>query len=121
MLNWCDATVLYLFILIQITVLVKFPTLNVSELNIIFYKCNEIDTAGFGCCIADHDECSQTGMCANGQCINMDGSFKCHCHSGFILSPSGHACVGKMLFAKCIKLTMKQVSSNGNCQLVNKA
>lgn len=51
--------------------------------------------------IADHDECSQTGMCANGQCINMDGSFKCQCYSGFILSPSGHACIGK-LFVKCI-------------------
>jgi hypothetical protein len=60
----------------------------------------------FAVCVSDHDECSQTGMCANGQCINMDGSFKCQCHSGFILSPSGHSCVGKILFIKGIKLPM---------------
>lgn len=46
--------------------------------------------------ISDHDECSETGMCANGLCINMDGSFKCQCKVGFILSPTGHACVGKL-------------------------
>ncbi|XP_026682342.1 fibrillin-2-like [Diaphorina citri] len=40
-----------------------------------------------------HDECSQNGMCANGMCINMDGSFKCQCKPGFVLSPTGHACI----------------------------
>jgi len=59
------------------------------------------NNANFVYCIADHDECSETGMCANGQCINMDGSFKCQCHSGFILSPSGHACIGKV-FVRCV-------------------
>ncbi|KAK8752712.1 hypothetical protein OTU49_007100, partial [Cherax quadricarinatus] len=41
----------------------------------------------------DHDKCSKTGMCANGICTNMDGSFKCSCNAGFMLSPSGFACI----------------------------
>lgn len=44
----------------------------------------------------DHDECGETGMCAHGICINMDGSFKCQCQEGYALSPSGHACIGKL-------------------------
>lgn len=34
-------------------------------------------------------------MCANGRCINMDGSFKCECDRGFLLSPTGFSCVGE--------------------------
>lgn len=45
----------------------------------------------------DYDECQQNGMCANGQCINMAGSFKCQCKPGFVLSSTGHACIGKIL------------------------
>ena len=33
-------------------------------------------------------------MCAHGICINMDGSFKCVCQEGYVLSPSGHSCSG---------------------------
>ena len=44
---------------------------------------------------ADHDECSETGMCANGVCTNMDGSFKCVCNDGYVLSSSGFACTGE--------------------------
>lgn len=45
----------------------------------------------------DHDECAEIGMCTNGICINMDGSFKCSCKSGFKLSPTGFACIGKYI------------------------
>lgn len=48
----------------------------------------------------DHDECSETGMCNNGVCTNMDGSFKCVCHQGYVLSPSGFACIGKDLIVR---------------------
>lgn len=48
--------------------------------------------------LLDHDECRETGMCANGLCINMDGSFKCQCKNGYVLSTSGHACSGKSIF-----------------------
>ena len=40
------------------------------------------------------DECAETGMCSNGKCINMDGSFKCVCDSGYKLSPDGKNCIG---------------------------
>ena len=35
-------------------------------------------------------------MCAHGICINMDGSFKCQCQEGYVLSPSGHSCIGTL-------------------------
>lgn len=49
----------------------------------------------------DLDECSETGMCANGKCVNIDGSFKCVCDSGYRLGPDRKVCVGK----QCIKST----------------
>lgn len=44
---------------------------------------------------ADHDECQDTGMCSNGHCINMNGSFKCKCNDGYTLSPTGITCIGE--------------------------
>lgn len=43
----------------------------------------------------DHNECATATTCTNGVCINEDGSFTCLCKSGFLLAPSGHACVGE--------------------------
>lgn len=43
----------------------------------------------------DVDECSETGMCDHGSCVNIDGSFKCICEPGYTLSPSGKTCIGK--------------------------
>lgn len=42
----------------------------------------------------DHDECQDTGMCANGHCTNMNGSFKCKCNDGYVLSPTQNTCIG---------------------------
>lgn len=44
---------------------------------------------------ADHDECQDTGMCTNGHCINMNGSFKCECNDGYTLSPTRNTCIGE--------------------------
>ena len=46
----------------------------------------------------DHNECAESGMCANGICINMNGSFKCHCENGFKLSSTGYACIGMFIY-----------------------
>lgn len=46
----------------------------------------------------DHNECAATTMCANGVCINEDGSFTCLCKSGFLLAPGGRYCVGEALW-----------------------
>lgn len=38
----------------------------------------------------DIDECeSRPGICRNGTCFNTPGSFRCHCNSGFTLTPHG--------------------------------
>lgn len=46
---------------------------------------------------ADENECSAEDMCENGQCVNLDGSFKCLCETGYTLSPSGKQCHGQSM------------------------
>jgi len=45
----------------------------------------------------DENECSAEDMCQNGQCVNIDGSFKCLCETGYTLSLSGKQCAGTTL------------------------
>nr|CAD7591983.1 unnamed protein product [Timema genevievae] len=61
--------------------------------------------------LTDHNECSETGMCANGLCINMDGSFKCQCNNGYILSSTGHACID---IDECYE--NPRICLNGRCE-----
>ena len=35
-------------------------------------------------------------MCTNGRCVNLDGSYKCICDVGFILSDDGGVCIGEL-------------------------
>ena len=51
----------------------------------------------------DYDECKTTGMCTNGRCKNMMGSFKCICNPGYMLSSSGEVCIGKKFQILCLK------------------
>ena len=47
------------------------------------------------CVFVDIDECSALrGACANGQCINMAGSYRCDCHSGYRPSNDHQRCIG---------------------------
>jgi len=49
------------------------------------------------CLYADVDECSTvSGICDNGHCINMAGSFRCDCHSGYRPSTDHKHCIGIM-------------------------
>ncbi len=43
----------------------------------------------------DMDECEHTQMCPNGDCINMDGSYKCVCKTGYKQSPNQQICIGE--------------------------
>lgn len=33
--------------------------------------------------------------CANGQCVNMIGSYRCECADGAVLDNTGRVCIGK--------------------------
>lgn len=57
------------------------------------------------CFMLDHDECEKNGMCANGKCLNVQGSFQCHCKSGFVMSKTGYSCIGN-LFLSTIIITL---------------
>ena len=42
----------------------------------------------------DIDECADVRLCANGRCINTDGSFKCQCYPGYQRTQEGSHCEG---------------------------
>ena len=50
-----------------------------------------VHSADGGFC-RDLNECSQPGQCDNGQCVNMEGSFKCICDPGYELASNGKTC-----------------------------
>ncbi|CAB3384639.1 Hypothetical predicted protein [Cloeon dipterum] len=42
----------------------------------------------------DINECAQNpGICGNGACENLNGTYRCHCHPGYELDASGKRCV----------------------------
>lgn len=43
---------------------------------------------------ADINECEDFRLCANGRCINTEGSFQCQCYSGFQRTQEGSHCEG---------------------------
>lgn len=43
---------------------------------------------------ADVDECSTSGVCSDGRCVNTEGSFLCECETGFTTNPERTACLG---------------------------
>jgi len=44
--------------------------------------------------MTDENECMAEDLCQGGQCVNVDGSFKCLCQPGYTLSASGKQCQG---------------------------
>ena len=45
--------------------------------------------------LLDKDECSaDSSLCRNGRCINTDGSFRCECNSGFLVTSDRKGCIG---------------------------
>lgn len=52
---------------------------------------------------ADIDECAEslTSCGAHSQCVNLPGSHRCQCQSGFEFAFDGRTCVGKFHRATC--------------------
>ena len=57
--------------------------------------CISVKQLGHHLFAVDYDECKTSGMCTNGQCVNIDGSFQCLCNTGFILAANGEVCIGE--------------------------
>lgn len=58
-------------------------------------------------CVADTDECFNQDICGiGGHCVNLPGSYKCECHSGFRSKSHRHpACEGtktRIIVTLCI-------------------
>lgn len=39
------------------------------------------------------NECQVKGICKNGRCVNLRGSYRCECNSGFDMDGTGTMCV----------------------------
>lgn len=63
-----------------------------------FFKCGL--QAFKKCFLADIDECREIpGVCENGICINMVGSFRCECPVGFFYNDKLLICEGRVLLS----------------------
>ena len=68
---------------------VKIEKVRLTIVYIFFITADHIELCsggtGFEKSGVDMDECKINGMCKNGKCINMEGSFKCECDLGWFL------------------------------------
>ena len=68
--------------------------------------------------ITDIDECVEIpGICTNGHCVNLAGSFQCECFDGYELSSTGDECIGKWLTQVNRKFLISMFPSLGNSLL----
>jgi len=49
------------------------------------------------CLSTDINECQDNRLCANGHCINTEGSFRCQCYSGYQPTQEGSHCEGQLI------------------------
>ena len=54
------------------------------------------------------DECEHDGMCPNGVCVNIDGSYVCRCDPGFRQSPNQQICIGTYVCLRAVLNLLKR-------------
>ena len=54
------------------------------------------------------DECEHDGMCPNGVCVNVDGSYVCRCDPGFRQSPNQQICIGTSVCLRAVLNLLKR-------------
>ena len=47
--------------------------------------------------LSDVNECEETDQCGKGTCENLPGGFGCDCNDGYIATPDGRNCIGRIL------------------------
>uniref|UniRef100_A0A8C9F640 Fibrillin-2 n=1 Tax=Pavo cristatus TaxID=9049 RepID=A0A8C9F640_PAVCR len=66
----------------------------------------------------DENECrTKPGICENGRCMNVIGSYRCECNEGFLSSPSGIECLDNrqgFCFAEVLQTMCQMASSSRN-------
>lgn len=61
----------------------------------------------------DVNECElNLDSCANGRCVNLEGSYRCECERGFKLSLDGKQCLGKGQFVEFITILSMPKAEN---------
>ena len=59
------------------------------------------------CCDTDINECLNKTICENGECTNLEGSFKCSCNEGYQHSMDGpKMCLGEFIVFTITKGTL---------------
>uniref|UniRef100_A0A8C9F173 Fibrillin 2 n=1 Tax=Pavo cristatus TaxID=9049 RepID=A0A8C9F173_PAVCR len=102
-----------------ITVIVTVNCIGSNELNqTTDLVCFLVIVTCFWYSCKDENECrTKPGICENGRCMNVIGSYRCECNEGFLSSPSGIECLDNrqgFCFAEVLQTMCQMASSSRN-------
>ena len=87
---------LFISVLSYIKIHFSIKGLLLKLFNFYLLEC-KINNLNF-CCDTDINECLNKIICENGECTNLEGSFKCSCNEGYQHSMDGpNMCLGKFI------------------------
>uniref|UniRef100_A0A8C9L8A4 Fibrillin 2 n=1 Tax=Pavo cristatus TaxID=9049 RepID=A0A8C9L8A4_PAVCR len=85
---------------------------------ILYLVCFLVIVTCFWYSCKDENECrTKPGICENGRCMNVIGSYRCECNEGFLSSPSGIECLDNrqgFCFAEVLQTMCQMASSSRN-------
>ncbi|XP_029427739.1 latent-transforming growth factor beta-binding protein 4 isoform X2 [Rhinatrema bivittatum] len=68
-----------------------------------------------GSCV-DINECLEAGLCQNGECTNIRGSYSCVCKAGYLLDASRSSCISQTVISEA-KGPCYRILRDGGCSL----